>query len=113
MSKRSVKRYLQDILDAIEKIKKYTAKVDYEMFSKNQMMIDAVLMNIAIIGESVKKIPEDVKERYPDIPWKDIAGMRDKVIHDYFGVDVNIVWETIKKNVPELEQKIKVMLKEL
>ncbi|HDH45380.1 MAG TPA: DUF86 domain-containing protein [Thermococcus sp.] len=113
MSKRSVKRYLQDILDAIEKIKKYTAKVDYEMFSKNQMMIDAVLMNIAIIGESVKKIPEDVKEKYPDIPWKDIAGMRDKVIHDYFGVDVNIVWETIKKNVPELEQKIKVMLKEL
>ena len=82
MSKRSVKRYLQDILDAIEKIKKYTAKVDYEMFSKNQMMIDAVLMNIAIIGESVKKIPEDEKERYPDIPWKDIAGMRDKVIHD-------------------------------
>ncbi|MCD6268491.1 MAG: DUF86 domain-containing protein [Thermotogaceae bacterium] len=113
MSKRSVKCYLQDILDAIEKIKKYTAKVDYEMFSKNQMMIDAVLMNIAIIGESVKKIPEDVKERYPDIPWKDIAGMRDKVIHDYFGVDVNIVWETIRKNVPELEQKIKVMLKEL
>ena len=113
MSKRSVKRYLQDILDAIEKIKKYTAKVDYEMFSKNEMMIDAVLMNIAIIGESVKKIPEDVKERYPDIPWKDIAGMRDKVIHDYFGVDVNIVWETIKKDVPELEQKIKVMLKEL
>ena len=113
MSKRSVKCYLQDILDAIEKIKKYTAKVDYKMFSKNQMMIDAVLMNIAIIGESVKKIPEDVKERYPDIPWKDIAGMRDKVIHDYFGVDVNIVWETIKKNVPELEQKIKVMLKEL
>jgi len=54
-----------------------------------------------------------VKERYPDIPWKDIAGMRDKVIHDYFGVDVNIVWETIRKNVPELEQKIKVMLKEL
>jgi len=83
------------------------------MFSKNEMMIDAVLMNIAIIGESVKKIPEDVKERYPDIPWKDIAGMRDKVIHDYFGVDVNIVWETIKKDVPELEQKIKVMLKEL
>jgi len=83
------------------------------MFSKNEMMIDAVLMNIAIIGESVKKIPEDVKEKYPDIPWKDIAGMRDKVIHDYFGVDVNIVWETIKKNVPELEQKIKVMLKEL
>ena len=113
MSKRSVKCYLQDILDAIEKIKKYTAKVDYEMFSKNEMMIDAVLMNIAIIGESVKKIPEDVKEKYPDIPWKDIAGMRDKVIHDYFGVDVNIVWETIKKNVPELEQKIKVMLKEL
>ena len=113
MSKRSVKCYLQDILDAIEKIKKYTAKVDYEMFSKNQMMIDAVLMNIAIIGESVKKIPEDVKEKYPDIPWKDIAGMRDKVIHDYFGVDVNIVWETIKKDVPELEQKIKVMLKEL
>jgi len=113
MSKRSVKCYLQDILDAIEKIKKYTAKVDYEMFSKNQMMIDAVLMNIAIIGENVKKIPEDVKERYPDIPWKDIAGMRDKVIHDYFGVDVNIVWETIKKDVPELEQKIKVMLKEL
>ena len=113
MSKRSVKCYLQDILDAIEKIKKYTAKVDYEMFSKNEMMIDAVLMNIAIIGENVKKIPEDVKERYPDIPWKDIAGMRDKVIHDYFGVDVNIVWETIKKDVPELEQKIKVMLKEL
>ena len=75
MSKRSVKCYLQDILDAIEKIKKNTAKVDYRMFSKNQMMIDAVLLNIAIIGEIVKKLTEDVKKRYPDIPWENIAGM--------------------------------------
>ena len=76
------------------------------------MIIDTVLMNIAIIGEIVKKLTENVKKRYPDIPQKDITGVR-KVIHGYFDVDINIAWDAVQKDVPGLEQKTKLMLRKL
>ncbi len=111
MSKRSIELYLRDILDAIDKIEKYTSSVDFEMFSKNPMMIDAVLMNIAIIGEAAKKVPDEIKESYPEIPWKEISGMRDRIIHDYFGIDIEIVWQTVIKDIPYLKNTIKQIYK--
>ena len=113
MSKRSIELYLRDILDAIDKIETYTSSVDFEMFSKNPMMIDAVLMNIAVIGEAAKKVPDEIKESYPEIPWKEISGMRDRIIHDYFGIDIEIVWQTVIKDIPYLKNAIKQIYKKL
>lgn len=68
---------------------------------------------LEVIGEAAKKIPTEIKKKYPQIPWKKMAGMRDKLIHEYFGVNIKVVWKTIKKDVPELKPKIEKMLKEI
>ena len=88
--------FLQDIQNSVEKIFKYTKNINYEEFVANDMIKDAVERNFEIIGEAVKNLPENFRNRYPHIPFKQIAGMRDKLIHDYFGVDYEIVWKTIK-----------------
>ena len=104
MSKeRNPKLYLRDILDAIAKIEDYTEGLSFEEFSKNNLVVDAVVRNFEIIGEASKNIPEETKSQYSQIPWKEMAGMRDKMIHEYFGVDLEIVWETIKTRLPQLK----------
>ena len=110
MAKRSDELYLRD-LDAIKKIENYVNGLDYKKFSKNPIVIDAVLRNFEIIGEASKNLSKEIKSSYPEIPWKEMAGMRNKVIHEYFGVDLKIVWRTIKKRLPELKIKIKKILK--
>ena len=86
MSKRDVRLFLYDILEAISKIENYTKGMSYDEFIHDEKTIDAVIRNLEIIGEAAKNIPEDAKNKYPEIPWKEIAGMRDKLIHAYFGV---------------------------
>lgn len=113
MSKRDVKLFLHDILECIEKIERYTRNLNFEDFIKNDMVVDAVIRNLEIIGEAVKNIPPEVRSKYPEIPWKQIAGFRDVVIHHYFGVDLNIVWTVIRKHLKELKPKIKRILKNL
>ncbi len=113
MSKRDVKLFLHDILECIEKIERYTRNLNFEDFIKNDMVVDAVIRNLEIIGEAVKNIPPEVRSRYPEIPWKQIASFRDVVIHHYFGVDLNIVWTVIRKHLKELKPKIKRILKNL
>ncbi|MEO2068471.1 MAG: DUF86 domain-containing protein [Desulfurobacteriaceae bacterium] len=108
---RDYKLFLEDILISIQKIEKYTADLNFEEFAKSDIVIDAVIRNLEIIGEAVKKLPMEVRKRYPHIPWKEIAGFRDILIHDYFGVDIGIVWQTITEDIPYLKKQIEIIIK--
>ena len=99
--------YVEDILEAIEKIKRYTEGMDFDDFVEDEKTVDAVIRNLEIIGEAVKNLPEEFKAMYPDLPWREIAGMRDRLIHAYFGVDLSIVWYTIKNDLDEIEFRLK------
>jgi uncharacterized protein with HEPN domain len=78
---------------------------------KNYLVQDGVIRQIEIIGEATKRLSKETKENHSDIPWKDIAGMRDKLIHDYFGVDIDAVWDTVKKDIPTLKKRIGALVK--
>lgn len=111
MTKRNNNLYIKDILDSIDKIEEYVKGLSFEDFTKNKMVIDAVVRNFEIIGEAAKNMPSEVKTKYKKIPWKEMAGMRDKTIHEYFGVDLKIIWKTIKQSLPVLKRAIKIIPK--
>lgn len=98
--------YIEHILDCIRKIKKYLKDMSLKEFSDNELVQDAIVRNIEIIGEASKNVSADLKKVHCEIPWKEISGMRDKLIHDYLGVDVKVVWRTIKEDIPKLEKLI-------
>jgi len=98
--------YLRHVIDAAGLIEEYLEDRDYQEFAGNRMLQDAVVREIEIIGEAVKNISPNTKERYADIPWRQIAGMRDKLIHGYFGVDIGAVWDTAAKDIPSLKEKV-------
>jgi uncharacterized protein with HEPN domain len=98
--------YIEHILDCIRKINEFSSGLTLKEFKTNEMAQDAIIRNIEIIGEASKKISRDTKQTYYKIPRKEIAGMRDKLIHDYLGVDVSVVWKTIKEDIPALEKSI-------
>ncbi|MGC9081530.1 HepT-like ribonuclease domain-containing protein [Sulfurihydrogenibium sp.] len=110
MSKRNWKLFLVDVLESIEKIENYTSEISFEEFIKDEKTKDAVVRNIEIIGEAVKHIPEEIKEKYNEIPWKKITGMRNRLIHGYFVIDYTIVWKIIKNELPDLKEKVKIIL---
>jgi len=102
MSKRSPKIYLEDIVISITKIEEYVQGLDLESFIDDQKTIDAVVRNLEIIGEAAKYIPEEYAEEHNNLPWSEMISMRNKVIHEYFGVDVDILWQTIQEDLPNL-----------
>lgn len=105
--------YLNDIIEVIDDIQNFTENISFKDLENDKKTLYAVIRCLEILGEAVKKIPKNVKERYPDIPWKDMAGMRDVLIHDYFGVDVETVWLTVNEKIPHIKPIVEKMLKEL
>ena len=112
MSKRRDQDYLGDICEAINRIRAYASEIDYEEFLGDQKTQDAVIRNLEIIGEAIKNLSNTVRKGHPQIPWKDLAGMRDKMIHHYFGLNYEIVWTIIKKELPQLLPQMKKILAE-
>jgi len=98
--------YLRHILDAISRIEEYTRGVEYEDFMDDHLIQDGVIRQIEIIGEATKRLSRAIREKHSEIPWKDMAGMRDKLIHDYLGVDIDAVWDTVKRDVPTMKNKL-------
>jgi uncharacterized protein with HEPN domain len=105
---RDYRAYIDDILESIRKIETYTKGITYNEFVTNELVQDGVIRNLEIIGEAVKNVPEEARGKISEIEWKKIAGMRDVLIHGYFGVDLEIVWDVIKNKIPDLKKRIKV-----
>jgi uncharacterized protein with HEPN domain len=107
MTKRSLSLYTKDILDSIEKIEEFIEGMDFDKFQDDDKTSSAVIRKLEIIGEAVKQLPDEIRDSYKKIPWKEMAGMRDKLIHWYFGVDYEIVWNVIKEEIPQLKPILK------
>lgn len=104
------KVYLQDVLEAIARVEAYTRGLSREDFIGNPEKVDAVVRNLEIIGEAVKQVPEAVRDANPNVEWRKIAGLRDILIHQYFGVDLDIIWDIVANKVPALREQVKAML---
>ncbi|MCF2138318.1 MAG: DUF86 domain-containing protein [Candidatus Thorarchaeota archaeon] len=111
--KRDPNLFLIDIEDAIESIEKFVEGMDYEKFVEDDKTSSAVIRKFEIIGEASKSIPMNIREKYPQIPWKRMAGMRDRLIHGYFGIDSKLVWEAIKTELPRVKEEIRRILTDL
>ncbi|MDK2916503.1 MAG: hypothetical protein PWR25_1060 [Euryarchaeota archaeon] len=110
---RSTLDYLDDILDAVDKIEIFTRGMSYEEFLEDDKTVYAVTRALEVIGEAAKCIPRQVRENYPEYPWSEMAGMRDKLIHAYFGINRAIIWRTIRDDVPPLKSAMQSLLNDL
>lgn len=110
---RSTLDYLDDILDAVDKIEIFTRGMSYEEFLEDDKTVYAVIRALEVIGEATKCIPRQVRENYPEYPWSEMAGMRDKLIHAYFGINRAIIWRTVRDDVPPLKSAMQSLLNDL
>jgi uncharacterized protein with HEPN domain len=113
MSNRLPSLVINDILYCIDHIQSYTSGLSFESFASNYLVIEACLYNVQIIGEAVSQLPDDIKDRNKDIPWALIKGMRNRLIHEYFGTDLPVVWNVIRTDIPSLKSSFKLIHKSL
>lgn len=113
MKKRDYSDYLQDIMDSVNAVEEFIKGIEYEDFKKDRKTIFAIIRGIEVIGEASKNIPKTIRSKYPEIPWKDMTGMRDKLIHEYFGVDIDTLWKTIQQDLPQLKILVLKVMEEL
>jgi uncharacterized protein with HEPN domain len=99
--------YLEDILDAMQKIRGFIQGMDYEQFSQDSKTGYAVVHGLEIIGEASKRVPDSVKHDHPEIPWRTMAGMRDKLIHNYFGTNPVVIWRTVSEDLPAIDPLVR------
>lgn len=106
MSKRPVDLLLDDIVESIERVEQYIKGISFEEFVKDQKTIDAVVRNLEIIGEAASRLPDDFKGRHSNIEWHKVVGLRHRIVHVYFGIDLQIIWEIVQKDLPLLLQDL-------
>jgi uncharacterized protein with HEPN domain len=111
--KRDYKLFIKDIISAMKSIEEFVEGLSLDEVKEDDKTSSAVIRKFEIIGEATRHVPEDLKEKYPDIPWKRMAGMRDRLIHAYFGVDYRLVWEAIKIDIPKLRPRLEEVLADL
>lgn len=112
MSKRDWKILFEDIIESINKIENYSHNLTFEEFSQNTLFIDAIVRNLEIIGEASKNIPEEIQNKFRDIPWKKIKGIRNRIVHEYFSVDISIIWFIIQNEIGSLKNNLQIHLDE-
>jgi hypothetical protein len=110
---RDPRLYVDDIVEAIRRIEGYVDGMSFEGFSRDQRTVDAVVRNFEVIGEAAKRVPVRTRRGHPEVPWGIMAGMRDKLIHAYFGVDLKVLWATVKGDVPSLRLSVENLMREL
>jgi len=99
--KREFILYLEDMLLSMDRIEEYLGSLDFEKFKRNYLVVDAIIRNFEIIGEASKSIPTNIQQKYPEIPWKKMYGLRNLIAHEYFGIDYEMIWEIAKRNLPQ------------
>jgi uncharacterized protein with HEPN domain len=107
---RDFKVLLDDILEASQRIRSYTDGLSLSDLRADQKTIDAVVRNLEVMGEAIKKLPAEIRDRHPDVPWKKIAGLRDILIHEYFGIDLDIIWDVVQTKLPALTEQVAAIL---
>ena len=104
--RREIAELLKDIREAAERATRHTAGLDREQFGHDEKTVDAVVRCLAILGEAAKQVPIADRSQYPDLPWREMTGLRDRVVHDYLGIDLDIVWDVVQHRIPELLAKL-------
>ena len=110
--KKDARIFLEHIEESIDLVLEYSKGLSFSQFKKDNKIQDAILRRIEIVGEAVKKLPVEITLKYPEVKWSQIAGMRDKLIRQYFGIDLEIVWNVVREDIPELKRKIKKIIRE-
>ena len=111
--KRTFRDYVEDILTSFEETQEFIQGLDLDAFASDRKTVNAVIRGLEVMGEAAKRIPAEIRKKYPEIPWKRMTGMRDKLIHEYSGVDVEIVWGVVKTELPPLKPFSDQMLQDL